>query len=87
MVPYPIIIFWPTEFAVALVAVMVLYFGYQRILGHLNTAWSSSAIKQRNELKLKKTELKLARIKDDRDFKVAVAQYLAQIRDRLPPPS
>ncbi len=87
LVPYIIVMLFPTQFVVALVSVVMLYFGYQGILGRLNTAWSAPIMRQRDKLKLDRMKVKYERQFWDKQWQVGIAQILAEIRDRLPPPS
>ena len=38
LLPYVIVVFWPTQYAIAWTAFVLLYLGYQMMLNHLNNA-------------------------------------------------
>ena len=40
LIPYPVVMFWPNQYSIAWVGFVTLFFGYQMMLGHLNTAKS-----------------------------------------------
>lgn len=84
LVPYPLVIAFPYQAVVALVSVIVLYFGYQLILAHMNTAWSSPVLKRRNETKLERLQVKGQRQMIETAWQLRMAQLLTEIRDRLP---
>ena len=87
LTPYLVVILFPMQLVVALVSVIMLFFGYQGILKHFNLAWSNPVIKQRDQFKLNRMTLEYQRQLWDKQWQVGIGQLLAEIRDRLPLPA